>query len=73
MMQLQSEWADGGEAYGSTQVADNPQQPCGGHGQGCHGSGLCFPSCQPLTAREGADPFGKQVARGVVGGRVSSP
>ena len=32
-----------------------------------------FPPCQPLTAREGADPFGKQVARGVVGGRVSSP
>ena len=32
-----------------------------------------FPPCQPLTAREGADPFGTQVARRVVGGRVSSP
>ena len=52
MMQLQSEWADGGEAYGSTQVADNPQQPCGGHGQGCHGSGLCFPSL-PTTDSQG--------------------
>lgn len=32
-----------------------------------------FALCQPLTARDGADPFGKQVARGVVEGRVSSP
>ena len=45
MMQLQSEWADGGEAYGSTRVVDRPQQQCGRHGQGCGESGLSFPPC----------------------------